>query len=238
MLFRSMNDSTSIRDVRATLALVSMPERSLKTVQDSAWHTPDKDAQTLSSWRAPTDRDALTDQVLLNALQVAVSDLFQAVRAAINDDREAAMQSWHRAIAALGSKLVSVASDESRSAGPYPSRLIKGGLTSWQIGRVNTHIDSHIDAKIHVRDLAALTRLTQSHFCRTFKESCGDSPHRYLMRRRIEHAQRLMLTTSTPLCQIAVAVGLADQPHFNRIFRKFVGQSPGSWRRARTFPEV
>jgi AraC family transcriptional regulator len=43
-----------------------------------------------------------------------------------------------------------------------------------------------------------------------------------------------MLQTSLPLAQIAVDCGLADQAHFNRSFRRFVGQSPGAWRRART----
>jgi transcriptional regulator GlxA family with amidase domain len=53
------------------------------------------------------------------------------------------------------------------------------------------------------------------------------------MRRRVERAQGMMLTTSAPLAQIAAQCGLADQAHFNRIFRRFVGDSPGAWRRAR-----
>jgi AraC family transcriptional regulator len=232
-----MNDATSTRDVRATLALVSLPERSLEPVRDTAWRVSDNDAPTLSIPRRTRGNSIKNDQALLNALQVAVSDLFRAVRAAIDDDREAATRCWRQAIAALSDKPASrLHPDESGSAELHSSRFIKGGLTAWQINRVNDHIDSHLDGTIHVKDLAALARLTQSHFCRTFKESCGDSPHRYLMRRRVEHAQRLMLTTSTPLCQIAAACGLADQPHFNRTFRKFVGESPGNWRRARAIP--
>jgi len=232
-----MNNATSMHDARTTLALVSLLERSLEPVRDTVWRASDSDTKTHSIPRRTHGGGIKNDQVLLNALQVAVSDLFQAVLAAIDDDRAAATKCWHRAIAALADKpAFGIPPDESGSVDLHSSRFIKGGLTAWQINRVNTHIDNHLDATIHVKDLATLTRLTQSHFCRTFKESCGDSPHRYLMRRRVEHAQRLMLTTTTPLCQIAAACGLADQPHFNRIFRKFVGESPGSWRRARAVP--
>jgi AraC family transcriptional regulator len=232
-----MNDAIPMHDSRTTLALVSSLERSFGPVRDTVWRGSDNDTQTLPIPRRTQGKDTRHNQALLNALQVAVSDLFQAVRAAIDNDPSAATQCWHRAVAALGDKpAFALRPDEAGSVYLHSSRFIKGGLTAWQINRVNKHIDNHIDAAIHVKDLAALARLTQSHFCRTFKESCGDSPHRYLMRRRVEHAQRLMLTTTTPLCQIAAACGLADQPHFNRIFRKFVGETPGSWRRARAVP--
>ena len=233
-----MNSAFSIHDARTTLTLESRLERSLEPVRDTAWRASENDAPPRRSIsRRIPGKDIKNDEVLLNALQVAVSDLFQAVRAAIDDDCEAATKCWQRAISALSDKpALRLPPDESGSVDHHSSRFIKGGLTAWQINRVNNHIDNHLDATIHVKELAALARLTQSHFCRTFKESCGESPHRYLMRRRVEHAQRLMLTTTTPLCQIAAACGLADQPHFNRIFRKFVGESPGSWRRARAIP--
>jgi AraC family transcriptional regulator len=54
------------------------------------------------------------------------------------------------------------------------------------------------------------------------------------MRRRIERAQGLMLQTNLSLAQIALDCGLADQAHLNKSFRRFVGQSPGAWRRARS----
>jgi AraC-like DNA-binding protein len=91
----------------------------------------------------------------------------------------------------------------------------------------------NLDATIRTNDLSTLVRLSSFHFCRAFRESVGDSPHGYVMRRRVERAQGLMLTTDTSLGQIAADCGLADQAHFNKLFRKFVGESPGAWRRAR-----
>ena len=89
------------------------------------------------------------------------------------------------------------------------------------------------DTTVRTKDLAALVELSSFHFCRAFRDSFGDSPHAYVTRRRIERAQGLMLTTNNSLSQVAMDCGLADQAHFNRLFRRFVGESPGAWRRAR-----
>jgi hypothetical protein len=75
-----------------------------------------------------------------------------------------------------------------------------------------------------------------AHFCRAFRESFDESPHKYVMRRRIERAQGLMLQTNLSLAQIAIECGLADQAHLNKSFRRFVGECPGAWRRARVAP--
>jgi AraC family transcriptional regulator len=54
-----------------------------------------------------------------------------------------------------------------------------------------------------------------------------------VLRRRIEVAQGLMLTTSEPLSSIAVSCGMCDQPHFTRSFHRIVGATPHTWRRTR-----
>jgi AraC-like DNA-binding protein len=63
-----------------------------------------------------------------------------------------------------------------------------------------------------------------------------DSPHGYIIRRRVERAQGLMLSTARPLRDIAAECGLADQAHLTRLFRRIVGESPAAWRRARIEP--
>jgi AraC family transcriptional regulator len=79
--------------------------------------------------------------------------------------------------------------------------------------------------------VAKQVRLSVSHFCRGFKESFGASPHEYLMRLRVEKAQSLMLTTDERLSHIAAASGFTDQAHLTKLFRRFVGETPNSWRR-------
>jgi AraC-like DNA-binding protein len=110
---------------------------------------------------------------------------------------------------------------------------MKGGLAPWQMRKVTSHIETNLDTSIRSGDLAALLRLTPCHFSRAFRNSFGHSPLEYVIRRRMERAQGLMLSTDAPLSQIALECGLADQAHFSRLFRRIVGESPRAWRRAR-----
>ncbi|MGH8497155.1 MAG: helix-turn-helix domain-containing protein [Gammaproteobacteria bacterium] len=115
-------------------------------------------------------------------------------------------------------------------------KRMKGGLAPWQIRKVTAHIESNLDRSIKSGDLAALLDLTPCHFSRAFRNSFGDAPLEYVIRRRMEHAQGLMLSTDAPLSQIALECGLADQAHFSRLFHRVVGESPRAWRRARVSP--
>ena len=123
--------------------------------------------------------------------------------------------------------------NEHGPAQPLPNTQVRGGLAPWQIRKLTTYVEANLDHTITTRCLAEIARLSSFHFCRAFRDSFGDSPHGYVIRRRMERAQGLMLTTSASLGQIAADCGLADQAHFNKLFRKFAGESPGAWRRAR-----
>ena len=81
-------------------------------------------------------------------------------------------------------------------------------------------------------ELAELLGLSKGHFARTFKRAFGVSPHAYVLRRRIEVAQGLMLTTCEPLSSIALTCGMCDQSHLAHTFHRIVGETPDSWRRA------
>jgi AraC-like DNA-binding protein len=94
-------------------------------------------------------------------------------------------------------------------------------------------VEAHLCRRIHIRELARLLDLSASHFCRAFKCTFGVSPRDYVLRRRIEVAQGLMLTTSEPISSIAVRCGMCDQSHFTRSFHRVVGETPYTWRRTR-----
>ena len=112
----------------------------------------------------------------------------------------------------------------------------RGGLAAWQISRVRAYIDSNLHRTIHIRDLSAVARRSPAHFSRKFKLAVGDSPHAYVMRRRLERACHLMMTSADPLSEIALSVGFSDQAHLCRLFRQAFGQSPANWRRERGIP--
>jgi AraC-like DNA-binding protein len=113
----------------------------------------------------------------------------------------------------------------------------RGGLAPWRKRRVEAFIREHITEPVLLDDLAIVADLSVSHFSRLFKQSFGCSPHAHIMRLRVEHARRLMLTTDEPLSQIALACGLSDQSHLSKLFRKVAGQSPRAWRRLNARPE-
>jgi AraC-like DNA-binding protein len=94
-------------------------------------------------------------------------------------------------------------------------------------------VEANLFRRIPIRDLAQLLDLSASHFCRAFKCTFGVSPRDYVLRRRIEVAQGLMLTTSEPLSSIALRCGMCDQAHFTRSFHRVVGETPYVWRRTR-----
>jgi AraC family transcriptional regulator len=113
----------------------------------------------------------------------------------------------------------------------------RGRLIAWQARKVRDYIDSHIAGPILVCDLCALLRLSEAHFSRSFKRTFGESPHAFVLRRRLEFAAQYMLQTGVPLSDIALQCGFADQAHFSKRFREAVGLNPSAWRRtARTIP--
>jgi AraC-like DNA-binding protein len=111
--------------------------------------------------------------------------------------------------------------------------LFRGGLAAWQVHKVRAYIDSHLTDPLLLEVLARVIKLSVSHFARAFRQTVGRPPHVFVTLRRLEHAQVLMLATNRCLGDIALASGFADQAHFGRVFRRFCGESPGMWRRAR-----
>jgi AraC family transcriptional regulator len=105
------------------------------------------------------------------------------------------------------------------------------GLTPRTVQRLEDYINKNLENRIRVVDLAQIARLSVCYFCRAFRQTFGWPPHAYIVRRRIEHAQHLMLCTNEPLCQIALDCGLADQSHLSKLFRQLLGVTPAVWRK-------
>ena len=170
-----------------------------------------------------SDRSSRTEPSA-QQLRAVVAELFMALGSMLDDDRDSAKEYLGRAAEML---------HELERSQVVVGRRIRGGLAPWQVRKVKMHIAAHIDQPIRSRDLAAILRMDPCHFSRAFRNSFGDSPIDYLIRRRIERAQELMLSTDAPLSAIALECGLADQAHLSRLFRRTVGESPRAWRRAR-----
>jgi AraC-like DNA-binding protein len=105
-------------------------------------------------------------------------------------------------------------------------------LLAWQTRKVRDYIDSHITGPVLVVDLCALIQRSEGHFSRSFKRTFGQSPHSFVVRRRVELAAEYMLTTDASLSDIALRCGFTDQAHLCKHFRQATGQTPAAWRRA------
>ena len=173
----------------------------------------------------------------LEKLRSAVADLLCAVRSVSHDNPEDAYGYVLRAAALLRLESPGVMRSSDRHGTNFAAPSVpRRGLAPWQVRKVSAYIEAHLDSTVSTADLAGLAKLSVFHFCRAFRSSFGESPHAYVMRRRVECAQGLMLQTNSSLAQIAIECGLSDQAHLSKSFRRFVGESPGAWRRARTAP--
>ncbi len=107
-----------------------------------------------------------------------------------------------------------------------------GGLPKWRLKRVLARIDERLGEAITLADLAAVAGLSRMHFAAQFRVSTGARPHEYLLRRRIERAQELLLQSDASIAEVALGVGFRTQAHFTTVFKRFIGETPHQWRRS------
>ena len=125
----------------------------------------------ISSSRESTNTAIVSDE----KLRIVIADLVDAVRSVLHDEHESAAEYLRRASEALEVDRERLSSKVERQS-PEPAEPIPGGLAPWQIRRVTTHIEAHLDETIRNRELATLVRLSSFYFCRAFRESFADSP--------------------------------------------------------------
>ena len=107
----------------------------------------------------------------------------------------------------------------------------RGGLASWRLRRATQMMSETLGEGLALSRLAQECGLSTRHFARAFRQSTGVSPHRWLLRHRVERAKELLRQPALPLALIASRCGFADQSHFTRVFSREAGVSPSQWRR-------
>jgi AraC family transcriptional regulator len=112
------------------------------------------------------------------------------------------------------------------------TRRDQRGLTNRQIRSALEYIETHVADNLSLADIAGAAGVSVSSLTRGFRTALDVAPHRWVLNRRIASAQRLMSTGKTPLSEIAVLCGFADQSHLARVFLRHVGESPGLWKRS------
>ena len=96
--------------------------------------------------------------------------------------------------------------------------------------RARDAMDRAYAAPLDVPDIAAVAHVSPAHFSRSFRSVFGETPHRYLQRRRVERAMFLLRETDRPVTDVSFDVGFTSLGTFSRTFRAIVGESPSGYR--------
>jgi AraC-like DNA-binding protein len=96
--------------------------------------------------------------------------------------------------------------------------------------RARDAMDRQYAEPLDIPALARIAHVSEAHFIRTFRATFGETPHRYLQRRRVERAMALLCSTDRSITDICMSVGFSSLGTFSRTFRDIVGQSPKEYR--------
>lgn len=97
--------------------------------------------------------------------------------------------------------------------------------------RARDAMDRTYAQPLDVAALARIAHVSEAHFIRTFRATFGETPHRYLQRRRVERAMFLLRATDRSVTEICLDVGFSSLGTFSRTFRDVVGEPPSVYRR-------
>ena len=96
--------------------------------------------------------------------------------------------------------------------------------------RARDAMDRAYSQPLDVRTIAAVAHISEAHFIRTFRAVFGETPHRYLQRRRVERSMFLLRETDRSVTDVCLDVGFTSLGTFSRTFREIVGETPSAYR--------
>jgi AraC family transcriptional regulator len=106
-------------------------------------------------------------------------------------------------------------------------------LAPFNLRRVREHIDSRLAERITVEELASVAGLSRGHFSRAFHAATGESPHQFIVARRLAEARQRLDEGAGDLAQIAIQTGFSSHAHLTTAFGQAYGVTPQAYRRLR-----
>lgn len=104
------------------------------------------------------------------------------------------------------------------------------GLSRAKLKKATEYINENLTQNISLATMALMVQMSPFYFSRLFKQSTGLTPHQYLIKCRIEEAKQLLRISNLSMAAIAIEIGFADQSHFTRHFKRYVGITPSQFR--------
>lgn len=118
-------------------------------------------------------------------------------------------------------------SARSRPVRNSPPQALSGG----KMRRLIEFIEENLDGDLSLHAMAEVVEISPLYLARVFKAAIGQSPHQYVLTRRIERAKELLRNTDMPVVDVAMAAGFSSQSHLSHWFLRHVGVSPAAYRR-------
>ncbi len=97
--------------------------------------------------------------------------------------------------------------------------------------RARDAMDRAYTEPLDIPALARIAHVSPAHFIRTFRATFGETPHRYLQRRRVERAMFLLRETDRSVTEVCMTVGFSSLGTFSRTFHAILGESPTAYRK-------
>ncbi|MBB3311844.1 AraC family transcriptional regulator [Rhizobium sp. BK196] len=200
---------------------------------DGSWED-DADCRILRVSLDPSRLEQVAEDLGRDAGKIELQPRFQlrdtgieAICRAIKADLEADIPSDPLYIDLLANALAIRLIETSSDGAPRPEIGREQKLSARQLRMLTEFIETHLDRKLHLTDLAVVAGVSVTRLKSLFRNSTGFSVHQYVIRRRVEYARALMTTTDMAASEIAVAAGFAHQSHMATTMRRLIGQTPG-----------
>lgn len=99
-------------------------------------------------------------------------------------------------------------------------------------GRIKAYLDEHYSEPLSLGQISGALNISPSYLSHIFKQEYGEAPMQYLYKRRIGEAQTMLIDTRMPIAEIAEQLNYGSVNHFNAVFKKYVGMTPGQYRKS------
>jgi AraC family transcriptional regulator len=111
-----------------------------------------------------------------------------------------------------------------------PLGSVKAGLSATAAVRVRDYLHEHFRRKLSIAELAKICGLSPGHFAHSFTVTFGVPPHRYLLERRLDFAEKLLRETASTIPEVAFLSGFSSQSHLTNMMRVHRGKTPSRLR--------
>src|SRR6202166_4666657 len=111
-----------------------------------------------------------------------------------------------------------------------PVQTYRGGLGSARLRRIKELIHAKMEDDLSLDEMAQTVGLSTAHFARMFRKSTGETPHQFVLRRRLERAKAMLRAPGARVLDVAIACGFKTQQHFAQVFRDVWGVRPTEYR--------